>query len=134
MRLVTINDEHGFPRCVITRQPDPSHALAQANGKPGFVTLAVYEVVGVTIPDDVQEFEPLNGQEPTTNIDEAEATATVFVRWDGKVTIDMYVWRVHRSDCAAIESTEVGSYHWVLEAITEAIKLGADMTGVDEFE
>jgi alkanesulfonate monooxygenase SsuD/methylene tetrahydromethanopterin reductase-like flavin-dependent oxidoreductase (luciferase family) len=85
------------------------------------VTLAVYEVVGVTIPDDVQEFEPLNGQEPTTNIDEAETTATVFVRWDGKVTIDMYV-----------ESTEVGSYHWVLEAITEAIKLGADMTGVDD--
>ena len=123
MRLATINDESGFPRCVIARQPDPSHALAQANGKPGFVTLAVYEVVGVTIPDDVQEFEPLNGQEPTTNIDEAEATATVFVRWDGKVTIDMYV-----------ESTEVGSYHWVLEAITEAIKLGADMTGVDEFE
>jgi len=47
--------------------------------------------------------------------------AWVFVRWDGKVTIDMYV-----------ESTEVGSYHWVLEAITEAIKLGADMTGVDD--
>jgi hypothetical protein len=123
VRLATINDESGFPRCVIARQPDPHHAWSQTNGKPGFVTLAVYEVVGVTIPDDVQEFEPLNGQEPTTNIDEAEATATVFVRWDGKVTIDMYV-----------ESTEVGSYHWVLEAITEAIKLGADMTGVDEFE